>query len=464
MKIYNTLTRKKEDFNTIEEGVARIYVCGPTVYNYIHIGNARPIVVFDTLRRYLLYKGYDVRFVSNFTDIDDKIINKAKDENVPFKEITEKYINAYLEDTKSLNIFEEHTIHPKATEFIPEMVKFVADLEEKNAAYNVDGNVYFDISKSKNYGMLSKKNIDELKAGARIEAGVEKRNPLDFALWKKRKEESEPAWESPWGMGRPGWHIECSVMAKSILGDTIDIHAGGEDLQFPHHENEIAQSETLTGKKFSNYWMHNGMINVDNRKMSKSLDNFFLVRDIAKKYDGEIMRLWLLSAHYRNPINFSEEVMEQTKNALERLYNAKEKLERLVEVANDGEDAAIVQAIDKSKIEFETAMDDDINTADAVASLFEIVRIINTEINETTPRAALQYAYDNFILLADVLGLLYRESEKSLDSRIEALIKERNEARASKNYARADEIRDMLKAEGIELKDTPAGVIWKKVD
>lgn len=464
MKIYNTLTRKKEDFNTIEDGVARIYVCGPTVYNYIHIGNARPIVVFDTLRRYLLYKGYDVRFVSNFTDIDDKIINKAKDENVPFEEITEKYINAYLEDTKSLNIFEEHTIHPKATEFIPEMVKFVADLEEKNAAYNVDGNVYFDISKSKNYGMLSKKNIDELKAGARIEAGVEKRNPLDFALWKKRKEESEPAWESPWGMGRPGWHIECSVMAKSILGDTIDIHAGGEDLQFPHHENEIAQSETLTGKKFSNYWMHNGMINVDNRKMSKSLDNFFLVRDIAKKYDGEIMRLWLLSAHYRNPINFSEEVMEQTKNALERLYNAKEKLERLVEVANDGEDASIVQGVDKCKNDFETAMDDDINTADAVASLFEIVRIINTEINETTPKAALQYAYDNFILLADVLGLLYRESEKSLDSRIEELIKERNEARASKNYARADEIRDMLKAEGIELKDTPAGVIWKKVD
>lgn len=464
MKIYNTLTRKKEDFNTIEEGVARIYVCGPTVYNYIHIGNARPIVVFDTLRRYLLYKGYDVRFVSNFTDIDDKIINKAKDENVPFQEITEKYINAYLEDTKSLNIFEEHTIHPKATEFIPEMVKFVADLEEKNAAYNVDGNVYFDISKSKNYGMLSKKNIDELKAGARIETGVEKRNPLDFALWKKRKEESEPAWESPWGMGRPGWHIECSVMAKSILGDTIDIHAGGEDLQFPHHENEIAQSETLTGKKFSNYWMHNGMINVDNRKMSKSLDNFFLVRDIAKKYDGEIMRLWLLSAHYRNPINFSEEVMEQTKNALERLYNAKEKLERLIETAKDGEDPAIVEAVDKCKNEFEVAMDDDINTADGVASLFEIVRIINTEVDESTPKAALKYVYNNFMMLADVLGLLYRESEKSLDSRIEELIQERNEARAGKNYARADEIRDMLKAEGIELKDTPAGVIWKKVD
>lgn len=464
MKIYNTLTRKKEDFNTIEEGVARIYVCGPTVYNYIHIGNARPIVVFDTLRRYLLYKGYDVRFVSNFTDIDDKIINKAKDENVPFEKITEKYINAYLEDTKSLNIFEEHTIHPKATEFIPEMVKFVADLEEKNAAYNVDGNVYFDISKSKNYGMLSKKNIDELKAGARIEAGIEKRNPLDFALWKKRKDESEPAWESPWGMGRPGWHIECSVMAKSILGDTIDIHAGGEDLQFPHHENEIAQSETLTGKKFSNYWMHNGMINVDNRKMSKSLDNFFLVRDIAKKYDGEIMRLWLLSAHYRNPINFSEEVMEQTKNALERLYNAKEKLERLIEAAQAGEDAAIVEAVDKCKNEFESAMDDDINTADGVASLFEMVRIINTEIDESTPKAALQYVFDNFMLLADVLGLLYRESEKSLDSRIEELINERNEARANKNYARADEIRDMLKAEGIELKDTPAGVIWKKVE
>lgn len=464
MKIYNTLTRKKEEFKTIEEGVAKIYVCGPTVYNYIHIGNARPIVVFDTLRRYLLYKGYDVKFVSNFTDIDDKIINKAADEGVHFEEITKKYINAYLEDTKALNIFEEHTIHPKATEFIPEMVDFVDGLVKIDAAYNVDGNVYFDISKSKDYGILSKKNIDELKAGARIEAGVEKRNPLDFALWKKRKDENEPAWESPWGMGRPGWHIECSVMAKSILGDTIDIHAGGEDLQFPHHENEIVQSETLTGVKFSNYWMHNGMINVDNKKMSKSLDNFFLVRDIAKKYDGEIMRLWLLSAHYRNPINFSEEVMEQTKSALERMYNAKEKLERLMKTEVEGEEPSIIQEVDKCKAEFETAMDDDINTADAVASLFEIVRIINTEINENTPTASVKYVYENYMMLSDVLGLLYRESDDDLDARIEELIDERNRAREDKNYARADEIRDMLKAEGIELKDTSAGVVWKRVE
>ncbi len=464
MKIYNTLTRKKEDFKTIEEGVARIYVCGPTVYNYIHIGNARPIVVFDTLRRYLLYKGYDVKFVSNFTDIDDKIINKAADEGVHFEEITKKYINAYLEDTKALNIFEEHTIHPKATEFIPEMVEFIDGLVKIDAAYNVDGNVYFDISKSKDYGILSKKNIDELKAGARIEAGVEKRNPLDFALWKKRKDEKEPAWESPWGMGRPGWHIECSVMAKSILGDTIDIHAGGEDLQFPHHENEIVQSETLSGVKFSNYWMHNGMINVDNKKMSKSLDNFFLVRDIAKKYDGEIMRLWLLSAHYRNPINFSEEVMEQTKSALERMYNAKEKLERLLKNSVEGEEPSLVEEVDKCKTDFDMAMDDDINTADAVASLFEIVRIINTEINENTPSSAVKYVYDKYKMLSEVLGLLYRESDDDLDSRIEELIDERNRAREEKNYARADEIRDMLKAEGIELKDTSAGVIWKRVE
>ncbi|MDO5718732.1 MAG: cysteine--tRNA ligase [Tissierellia bacterium] len=467
MKIYNTLTRKKEEFKPIVENEAKIYVCGPTVYNYIHIGNARPIVVFDTLRRYLLYKGFDVKFVSNFTDIDDKIINKAKDEGIPFREITEKYIDAYLEDCRGLNIFEEHTIHPKATEYIKNMVDFISGLEKEGAAYNVNGNVYFDISKANDYGILSKKNIDDLIAGARIEKGEEKKNPLDFALWKKKKEESEPAWPSPWGEGRPGWHIECSVMARSILGDTIDIHAGGEDLQFPHHENEIAQSETLTGKRFANYWMHNGMINVENRKMSKSLDNFFLVRDIAKEYDREIIRLWLISAHYRNPINFSKEVMEQTKNALERMYNAKEKLERLKETAREeGEyDQNLIDSVQKSKEDFEKAMEDDLNTADAIAALFDIVRLINTSIDENSSKNMVDEVYSVFMELADIMGLLFRsEDSDSLDNRVEELIAERNEARKNKDYQRADEIRDILKAEGIELKDTPTGVVWKKVD
>lgn len=462
MQIYNTLTRKKEEFNTIEDKKAKIYVCGPTVYNYIHIGNARPIVVFDTLRRYLDYKGYDVNYVSNFTDIDDKIINKAKEEGISYDEVSEKYIAAYLEDTRGLNIWEEATTHPRATDFIEDMVDFISGLEEMGAAYNVDGNVYFDISCAKDYGMLSKKNIEDLKAGARVDKSDEKRNPLDFALWKKRKEDWEPAWDSPWGPGRPGWHIECSVMARSILGDTIDIHAGGEDLQFPHHENEIAQSETLTKKKFANYWMHNGMINVDNEKMSKSKGNFFLVRDIAESYDREVIRLWLLSAHYRSPINFSKEVMDQSQNALDRLYNAKMKMEELEDRLEDmGLDQDLARVIDGLVRGFEEAMDDDINTADGLSKVFDLVSYINTHIDEKTSRESLDYAYEAFKGLTGVLGLVYRDMSQ-VDAWVEDLIKERQEARKNKDFARADEIRDQLLAEGIELKDTRDGVTWKK--
>lgn len=460
MKIYNTLTRKKEDFKPIQAGKALIYVCGPTVYNYIHIGNSRPMIVYDTLRRYLLYIGYDVKFVSNFTDIDDKIINRAKEENVPFTDITKKYIDAYLEDSYGLNLFESHTIHPKATECINEMIEFVKVLEEKGIAYNVDGNVYFDITKAKDYGKLSKKNIDDLRAGARIDISDEKKNPLDFALWKKRKDESEPAWESPWGMGRPGWHLECSVMAKKFLGDTIDIHAGGEDLQFPHHENEIAQSECCNGKVFANYWMHNGMINIDNVKMSKSKGNFFTIKDIQKEYDLEVIRLWILSTHYRNPLNFSREVMEQTKNGLERMYNGKEHLERLLEICEEKEDEDISKLVELKK-EFLDCMDDDLNTADAISKVYELIRYANT-FDENTDLKVVKGAVKLLSDLTSVLGLLYKEEDDNLDEKVEKLIKEREEARKNKDFKRADEIRDALKEMNIELKDTRNGVIWKR--
>lgn len=461
MKIYNTLTRKKEDFKPIQAGKALIYVCGPTVYNYIHIGNSRPMIVYDTLRRYLLYIGYDVKFVSNFTDIDDKIINRAKEENVSFTDITKKYIDAYLEDSYGLNLFESHTIHPKATECINEMIEFVKVLEEKGIAYNVDGNVYFDITKAKDYGKLSKKNIDDLRAGARIDISDEKKNPLDFALWKKRKDESEPAWESPWGMGRPGWHLECSVMAKKYLGDTIDIHAGGEDLQFPHHENEIAQSECCNGKVFANYWMHNGMINIDNVKMSKSKGNFFTIKDIQKEYDLEVIRLWILSTHYRNPLNFSREVMEQTKNGLERMYNGKEHLERLLEICEEKEDEDISKLVELKK-EFLDCMDDDLNTADAISKVYELIRYTNT-FDENTDLKVVKGAVKLLSDFASVLGLLYKEEDDNLDEKVEKLIKEREEARKNKDFKRADEIRDALKEMNIELKDTRNGVIWKRV-
>ena len=461
MKIYNTLTRKKEDFKPIQAGKALIYVCGPTVYNYIHIGNSRPMIVYDTLRRYLLYIGYDVKFVSNFTDIDDKIINRAKEENVSFTDITKKYIDAYLEDSYGLNLFESHTIHPKATECINEMIEFVKVLEEKGIAYNVDGNVYFDITKAKDYGKLSKKNIDDLRAGARIDISDEKKNPLDFALWKKRKDETEPAWESPWGMGRPGWHLECSVMAKKYLGDTIDIHAGGEDLQFPHHENEIAQSECCNGKVFANYWMHNGMINIDNVKMSKSKGNFFTIKDIQKEYDLEVIRLWILSTHYRNPLNFSREVMEQTKNGLERMYNGKEHLERLLEICEERENGDISKLVELKK-EFLDSMDDDLNTADAVSKVYELIRYTNT-FDENTDLKVVKGAVKLLSDFASVLGLLYREEDDNLDEKVEKLIEEREEARKNKDFKRADEIRDILKEMNIELKDTRNGVVWKRV-
>ena len=461
MKIYNTLTRKKEEFKPIQAGKAMIYVCGPTVYNYIHIGNSRPMIVYDTLRRYLIYIGYDVKFVSNFTDIDDKIINRAKEENVPFTDITKKYIDAYLEDSYGLNLFESHTIHPKATECINEMIEFVKVLEEKGIAYNVDGNVYFDITKAKDYGKLSKKNIDDLRAGARIDISDEKKNPLDFALWKKRKDENEPAWESPWGMGRPGWHLECSVMAKKYLGDTIDIHAGGEDLQFPHHENEIAQSECCNGKVFANYWMHNGMINIDNVKMSKSKGNFFTIKDIQKEYDLEVIRLWILSTHYRNPLNFSREVMEQTKNGLERMYNGKEHLERLLEICEEKEDGDISKLVELKK-EFLGCMDDDLNTADAISKVYELIRYTNT-FDENTDLKVVKGAVKLLSDFTSVLGLLYKEEDDNLDEKVEKLIKEREEARKNKDFKRADEIRDALKEMNIELKDTRNGVIWKRV-
>ncbi len=461
MKIYNTLTRKKEEFKPIQAGKAMIYVCGPTVYNYIHIGNSRPMIVYDTLRRYLIYIGYDVKFVSNFTDIDDKIINRAKEENVPFTDITKKYIDAYLEDSYGLNLFESHTIHPKATECINEMIEFVKVLEEKGIAYNVDGNVYFDITKAKDYGKLSKKNIDDLRAGARIDISDEKKNPLDFALWKKRKDETEPAWESPWGMGRPGWHLECSVMAKKYLGDTIDIHAGGEDLQFPHHENEIAQSECCNGKVFANYWMHNGMINIDNVKMSKSKGNFFTIKDIQKEYDLEVIRLWILSTHYRNPLNFSREVMEQTKNGLERMYNGKEHLERLLEICEEKEDGDISKLVELKK-EFLGCMDDDLNTADAISKVYELIRYTNT-FDENTDLKVVKGAVKLLSDFTSVLGLLYKEEDDNLDEKVEKLIKEREEARKNKDFKRADEIRDALKEMNIELKDTRNGVIWKRV-
>ncbi|HMM70318.1 MAG TPA: cysteine--tRNA ligase, partial [Gudongella oleilytica] len=386
MKLYNSLTRRKEEFVPVVEGQVSMYNCGPTVYNFIHVGNARPLVIFDTLRRFFIYRGYDVKFVVNFTDIDDKLINKANEENITVKEVADRYIAAFKEDAQGLNIYDYNTVHPKATDYISQMVQFIAELEKKGAAYAVDGNVYFSIESAKDYGKLSKKNIDELQSGARIEVNEDKRNPLDFVLWKKEKP-GEPSWDSPWGKGRPGWHIECSVMAKVLLGETIDIHSGGEDLQFPHHENEIAQSETLSGKPFANYWLHNGMLFVDNQKMSKSLGNFFTIKEIHQEYDLEVLRFFLLSAHYRSPINFSREVMDQNKNGLERLYNAKKHLEYCLERAdkNDAElDKEFASRVDSYRDSFIASMEDDLNTADAVASVFDLVKFTNSEVDETT--------------------------------------------------------------------------------
>lgn len=465
MKLFNTLTRKKEDFIPIEENKLSMYTCGPTVYNYIHVGNARPMVVFDTLRRFFLYMGYDVKYIVNFTDIDDKIINQANEEGVSIGEISEKYIDAFLEDAEGLNLYTEKTLHPRATEYIFHMIDFIEKLIDKGAAYNVDGNVYFNVDKAKDYGKLSKKNIDDLVSGSRIEISDEKENPMDFALWKKAKE-GEPYWDSPWGKGRPGWHIECSVMARELLGDTIDIHAGGEDLQFPHHENEIAQSETLTGKSLANYWMHNGMLNIDNKKMSKSKGNFLLVREIKEEYDLEVLRFFLLSAHYRSPINFNREVMEQTKNSLDRLYNAKNTLEYLLEKTKERdlspEEESYSQEIDKYKEQFIESMKDDLNTADAISALFELVRYTNLKLSESSSKEIVEKAYSLLDELANVLGILKKEDE-ILEADILKLIEKRSQARRDKDYQLSDEIRDELKDKGILLEDAQDGVKWKRI-
>ena len=461
MKLYNTLTRQKEEFKPIKENQVGIYACGPTVYDYIHVGNARPMVVFDTLRRFFHYEGYKVNFVVNFTDIDDKVINKALVEGVGIKEISDRYIEAYKEDARGLNVLEENTIHPRATNYIKDIIEFISALIEKNAAYNVNGNVYFRISAAEDYGKLSKINIDELRAGARIEVSEEKENPMDFSLWKKSKE-GEPYWDSPWGKGRPGWHIECSVMSKEILGETIDIHAGGSDLQFPHHENEIAQSETLSDKTFANYWMHNGMLTINDRKMSKSEGNFFTVRDIAKEFDLEVLRYFLISSHYRMPINFSRDIMQQMANALERLYNGKRNLEYLIDNASSKEEnLKDLDKLNKLENSFKNSMRDDLNTADAITVLFDLVRYSNQNFSEETSKDTLAKYLFKLEELAGVLGLLYKK-EEILDQDIQKLIDQRQNARESKDFKKADEIRDYLLSMGIVLEDTKDGVKWRR--
>ncbi|MFT9494262.1 cysteine--tRNA ligase [Anaerosolibacter sp.] len=460
MKLYNTLTRKKEEFVSMVPGEVKMYVCGPTVYNYFHIGNARPFTVFDTMRRYLTYSGYKVTFVQNFTDIDDKIIAKAMEEGTSPSEVSEKYIDEYFKDAMALGV-KKADIHPKVTENVPEIITFIQRLIDKGFAYEVHGDVYFDTTRFDDYGKLSKQSLEDLELGARIEVKEVKKNPMDFALWKAQKP-GEQSWDSPWGKGRPGWHIECSVMSMRYLGETIDIHAGGQDLIFPHHENEIAQSEACTGHPFARYWVHNGYITINDEKMSKSKGNFFTVRDILKEFDGEVIRFFLLSAQYRNPINFSRTLMEQAQNALERLYNAKNNLSHLLEKVENLEmqegEKEIFADFEVYKSKFIEAMDDDLNTADAIAAIFELVKEINSHVKGTASKELIQKSYDLLMELAGVLGLLGKKDESGVDSEIEQLIEERQKARKEKNFALADQIRDQLKEKGIALKDTPQGV------
>lgn len=461
MKIYNTLTRTKEEFTPLNPEQVTIYVCGPTVYNFFHIGNARPIVVFDTLRKYMKYRGYNVKYVQNFTDVDDKIINRAKEEGLTALEVSEKYIKEYFDDADAL-LVDRADVHPKVSEHIDEIVAFVQTLIDKGYAYEADGDVYFSTRKFTTYGKLSKQNIDDLEAGARIAIGEVKLDPLDFALWKAQKTDDEIAWDSPWGKGRPGWHIECSTMAKKHLGETIDIHGGGEDLQFPHHENEIAQSECCNDKTFARFWMHNGFITNDKEKMSKSKGNFFTVRDIREKYTGVEIRFFLLSGHYRGPIDFSEDHMEQARAGLERITNCRDDL--LFTIANgaDGdmteEETAVVKKFDNYRQDFIKAMDDDLNTADGITAIFELVTEINTALRGGASKAFAEAALGMLKELADVISILPEKEEEGVSEEIEALVAERQAARAEKNFARADEIRDQLKAMGITLKDTPQGV------
>lgn len=461
MRIYNTMSRQKEELVPMTPGELKIYACGPTVYNYIHIGNARPICVFDVLRRYLEYRGMKVTYVQNFTDIDDKIINKANEENSDYLTVSRRYMEEYKKDAAGLNV-RPATIHPLATENIDEIIAIISKLEEKGFAYAVGGDVYFRTNKFSEYGKLSHQPLEELQAGARISVGDVKEDPMDFAVWKAAKP-GEPYWESPWGHGRPGWHIECSAMVRRYLGETIDLHCGGQDLIFPHHENEIAQSECCNGVPFARYWMHNGYIDVDNKKMSKSLGNFFTVRDVAEKYGYEPIRYLMVSSHYRMPINYSVDIIEQCKASLERLYNCRDNLRFLLENAAEGQregEEEVFARMTQYRDQFIAAMDDDLNTADGLAALFGLAREINSSVNGDSSKELCQKALDLYMELANVLGLLYVEKDNSLDAEIEALIEKRTQARKNRDWATADAIRDELKARHVVLEDTPQGVKW----
>ncbi|EPY2279029.1 cysteine--tRNA ligase [Clostridium sporogenes] len=465
MKVYNTLTNKKEEFVTLIPGEVKMYVCGPTVYNFFHIGNARTFVVFDTIRRYLEYRGYKVKFIQNFTDIDDKMIKKANEEETTVKELGDRFIKEYYKDADNLNI-ERATKNPRATEFMDEIIKFVSDLIEKGYAYEIDGDVYFSTKKFNDYGKLSGQNLEELQLGSRINVDERKKDPMDFAIWKSEKP-GEPAWQSPWGMGRPGWHIECSCMAYNLLGETIDIHAGGSDLSFPHHENEIAQSEARTGKQFAKYWLHSAFVNVNNQKMSKSLNNFFTAREILEKYDADVLRMFMLSGHYRTQINFSMELLDSTKAALDRLYNSINNLENLLDEVKNGElrdeELEYKNELQKYKEKYIEKMDDDFNTADAISVIFDLIRDVNTNITIESSKELVKYTLDLIRELGNPLGILQKSTKASLEEEIEKLIEERQKARKEKKWALADKIRDNLKERGIVLEDTPQGVRWKQI-
>lgn len=463
MKLYNTLTRKKEEFIPIEDNKVRMYSCGPTVYNYFHIGNARPFIMFDLLRNYLIYRGYEVTFVQNFTDVDDKIIKRANEEGISPFEVADKYIAEYFRDADGLGI-RRADVHPRVTENIPQIIEFIEELIEKGYAYESAGDVYFDTQKFKDYGKLSRQNLAELNLGSRIEVNEDKRHPMDFALWKSKKE-GEIGWESPWSEGRPGWHIECSVMSRRYLGDTIDIHSGGQDLIFPHHENEIAQSEARSGKPFSNFWVHNGYINIDNQKMSKSLNNFFTVREISDEMDLEIVRFFMLSAHYRGPVNYSKELLDQAKAGMTRLYNSKNRMEFLLSMAESGireEEKANLEKLPEFKKAFIDAMDDDLNTADAITAIFELVSFVNTTAKDESSKEYVEECLAIFSELTGVLNIIQKKDDVD-EEKINELIEKRTAAKRNKDFAESDRIRDELKAMGIELLDTRQGTTWTKI-
>lgn len=466
MKIFNTLTRKKEEFIPLNPDEVKMYVCGPTVYNYFHIGNGRTFIIFDTIRRYLEYSGYNVKFVQNFTDIDDKMINKANEEGTTVKAIGDKYINEYYKDADGLNI-ERATSNPRATEFVCDIVEFVKELIEKGYAYEVSGDVYFRTKRFEGYGKLVGQNLDDLQAGARINVDERKEDTMDFAIWKAQKP-GEPAWESPWGPGRPGWHIECSCMVRKLLGDTIDIHAGGMDLAFPHHENEIAQSEALTGKTFAKYWIHGAFVNVDNKKMSKSLNNFFTVRDVLEEYDADVVRFLMLSAHYRIQLNYSKDLLDSAKASIERLYNAIGNLESLLEEvikeSMDQDEKEYLLSLDSYRQKYIEKMDDDFNTADAISTLFDLVKNTNSNITIDSSKELCNKALELIRELGMPLGILQKSTKVSLEDEIEGLIDQRQQARKDRDFALSDKIRDDLKERGIILEDTPQGVRWKKAD